>query len=188
VFVEAHRALSCDFKILCRGFSSVLDVLEFLQTDPLIQGAQTRALDGRDVNEYVPAATYRLNKSVTLSRVEPLQGAFSQMLSPNVAPERYQAGAVRQTGLAAVDNLSAVTGHQNRCWGLGAISMKTAAEYRAMAEECFKWARETHDNAVRKGYLKLAQVWLDAASQRDGLPAIRIAPDDPSKTPHSSAD
>ncbi|MFZ2075486.1 MAG: hypothetical protein WAV38_02290 [Xanthobacteraceae bacterium] len=68
--------------------------------------------------------------------------------------------------------------------------MKTAAEYRAMAEECFKWARETHDNAVREGYLKLAQVWLDAASQRDGLPAIRIAPasDDPSKTPRSSAD
>jgi hypothetical protein len=56
-----------------------------------------------------------------------------------------------------------------------------------MAEECLKWAGETHDNAVRKGYLKLAQVWLDAASQRDGLPAIRIAPDDPS-TPRSSAD
>ena len=72
----------------------------------------------------------------------------------------------------------------------GRFPMKTAAEYRAMAEECFKWARETHDNAVREGYLKLAQVWLDAASQRDGLPAIRIAPasDDPSKTPRSSAD
>jgi hypothetical protein len=69
----------------------------------------------------------------------------------------------------------------------GDFSMKTAAEYRALAEECLKWARETHDNAVRKGYLKLAQVWLDAASQRDGLPAIRIAPDDPS-TPRSSAD
>jgi hypothetical protein len=47
--------------------------------------------------------------------------------------------------------------------------MKTAAEYRAMAEECFRWADETHDGAVREGYLKLAQVWLDAASQLDGL-------------------
>jgi hypothetical protein len=68
--------------------------------------------------------------------------------------------------------------------------MKTAAEYRAMAEECFKWADETHHDAVHEGYLKLAQVWLDAASERDGLPAIRIAPApaDPSKTPRSSAD
>jgi hypothetical protein len=67
--------------------------------------------------------------------------------------------------------------------------MKTAAEYRAMAEECFKWAHETPDNAVRAGYLNLAQVWLDAASRLDGLPAIRIgpAPDDPSKTSRSSA-
>jgi hypothetical protein len=48
--------------------------------------------------------------------------------------------------------------------------MKTAAEYRAMAEECFRWADDTHDGAVREGYLKLAQVWLNAASQLDGLP------------------
>jgi hypothetical protein len=54
--------------------------------------------------------------------------------------------------------------------------MKTAAEYRAMAEECFNWAHETHDGAVRKGYLGLAQIWLDAASQLDGLPAVRIPP------------
>jgi hypothetical protein len=68
--------------------------------------------------------------------------------------------------------------------------MKTAAEYRAMAEECFKWAHEAHDNVVRAGYLKLAQVWLDAASQLDGLPSSRIAPtpDSPFKTPRSSAD
>jgi hypothetical protein len=57
--------------------------------------------------------------------------------------------------------------------------MKTAAEYRAMAEECFKWARETQDNEVRVSYLQLAQVWLDAASKLDGLPPTRTqsAPD-----------
>jgi hypothetical protein len=62
--------------------------------------------------------------------------------------------------------------------------MKTAAEYRAMAEECFKWAREAQDGAVRKGYLGLAQVWLKAASQLDGLPAARLpsTPDEPPKT------
>jgi hypothetical protein len=54
--------------------------------------------------------------------------------------------------------------------------MKTAAEYHAMAQECFKWAPETHDKAVRERYLNLAQVWLDAASQLDGLPSIRKAP------------
>jgi len=54
--------------------------------------------------------------------------------------------------------------------------MKTAAEYRALAEECFQWARETHDRDVRVGYLGLAQVWLDAAAKLDGLPAKRLAP------------
>jgi hypothetical protein len=47
--------------------------------------------------------------------------------------------------------------------------MKTAAEYRAMAEECFKWAREAHSAEVRVSLLKLAQVWLDIASKLDGL-------------------
>ena len=37
--------------------------------------------------------------------------------------------------------------------------MKTAAEYRTMAEECFKWAREAKAKEV-----------LDAASKLDGLP------------------
>jgi hypothetical protein len=62
--------------------------------------------------------------------------------------------------------------------------MKTAAEYRAMAEECFKWAREASDKVVRTSYLQMAQVWLDAASQLDGLPATRLAttPDDSPKT------
>jgi hypothetical protein len=57
--------------------------------------------------------------------------------------------------------------------------MKTGAEYRAMAEECFKWAREAQDDEVRVSYLQLAQVWLDAASRLDGLPPTRTqsAPD-----------
>ena len=48
--------------------------------------------------------------------------------------------------------------------------MKTAAEYRAMADECFKWARETQTDEVRESLLQLAQVWLDAASKLDGPP------------------
>jgi hypothetical protein len=51
--------------------------------------------------------------------------------------------------------------------------MKTAAEYRAMAEECFKWAGEAQADEVRVSLLQLAQVWLDTASKLDGLPPTR---------------
>jgi len=59
--------------------------------------------------------------------------------------------------------------------------VKTAAEYRAMAEECFKWAGEAQAEEVRVSLLQLAQVWLDAASKLDGLPPTRtgLAPDKP---------
>ena len=53
------------------------------------------------------------------------------------------------------------------------LLMKTAAEYRAMAEECFRWAREAKAKEVRVSLRKLAQVWLDAASKLDGLPPTR---------------
>jgi hypothetical protein len=54
------------------------------------------------------------------------------------------------------------------------LLMKTAAEYRAMAEECFRWARETQATEVRMSLRQLAQVWLDAASKLDGLPPTRM--------------
>jgi hypothetical protein len=54
--------------------------------------------------------------------------------------------------------------------------MKTAAQYRAMAEECFKWAGEAQTDEVRAPLLQLAQVWLDAASKIDGLPPTRAQP------------
>jgi hypothetical protein len=57
--------------------------------------------------------------------------------------------------------------------------MKTAAEYRAMAEECFKWAGEARTDAVRASYLQLAKIWLDTASKLDGLPPTRTPPPPP---------
>ena len=48
--------------------------------------------------------------------------------------------------------------------------MKTAAEYRVMADECFQWAREAKAKEVRVSLQQLAQVWLNAASKLDGLP------------------
>ena len=57
--------------------------------------------------------------------------------------------------------------------------MKTAAEYRVMADECFQWAREAKAKEVRVSLQQLAQVWLNAASKLDGLPPTRTqsAPD-----------
>ena len=55
--------------------------------------------------------------------------------------------------------------------------MKTAAKYRAMAEECFKWAREAQNDEVRVSLKQLAQVWLDAASKLDGQPPSRTQPE-----------
>jgi hypothetical protein len=47
--------------------------------------------------------------------------------------------------------------------------MKTAAHYRALAEECIKWAGEAHTAEVRESYLQLARIWLDSASRINGL-------------------
>jgi hypothetical protein len=57
--------------------------------------------------------------------------------------------------------------------------MKTATEYRAMAEECYKWAREAKAYEARVSLKQLAQVWLDAASKLDGLPPTRTEPISP---------
>jgi hypothetical protein len=57
--------------------------------------------------------------------------------------------------------------------------MKTAAEYRAMAEECFKWATEAQMKETRVSLRQLAQVWLDLASKLDGLPPIQTATPNP---------
>ncbi len=63
--------------------------------------------------------------------------------------------------------------------------MKTAAHYRAMAEECIKWAGEAHTAEVRESYLQLARIWLDTASRMNGLSAGDAVLDEPSKTARS---
>lgn len=61
--------------------------------------------------------------------------------------------------------------------GDGGISMKTAAHYRALAEECIKWAGEAYTAEVRESYLQLARIWLDTASRLNGLLADEPAPE-----------
>jgi hypothetical protein len=59
-------------------------------------------------------------------------------------------------------------------WERVRVSMKTAAEYRVMADKCFKWARNTYMDEARETYLQLAQFWLDVASKLDGPPGSRV--------------
>jgi hypothetical protein len=53
--------------------------------------------------------------------------------------------------------------------------LKTDAEYRGMAEECFQWASRAKTKEARAPLLQLAQIWLDTASRLDGRPATRTA-------------
>ena len=59
-------------------------------------------------------------------------------------------------------------------FGGGCVSMKTAADYRVMAEKCFKSARNTYTDEVREIYLQLAQFWLDVASKLDARPGSKL--------------
>ncbi len=45
--------------------------------------------------------------------------------------------------------------------------MATAAHYRELAEECFKWAHEACDVGVRQHYAKLCEIWLECAAQAE---------------------
>ena len=42
--------------------------------------------------------------------------------------------------------------------------MSTSDDYRAMAEECFRWARRALTEDKRQAYLDVARTWLEAAS------------------------
>ena len=50
--------------------------------------------------------------------------------------------------------------------------MSTPDDHRAMAEECFRWARQAQTEDKRQAYLDVARTWLEAASGQDcGPPA-----------------
>jgi hypothetical protein len=50
--------------------------------------------------------------------------------------------------------------------------MATVADYRKWAEECFEWARQASDEAVREQYASLGRVWLDCAARAEQPSAI----------------
>ena len=52
------------------------------------------------------------------------------------------------------------------------LSMKSAAEYRAYAEQCIESAKTAHSLA-RDALLEMAHVWIDAAHQLDQLRVVQ---------------
>jgi hypothetical protein len=51
--------------------------------------------------------------------------------------------------------------------------MKSAAEYRAYAEQCVEWAKAAHTGEERDALLDMARTWLDAAQAADELRVTR---------------
>lgn len=66
--------------------------------------------------------------------------------------------------------------------GDGGVSMKTAEHYRALAEECIKWAAQAYTNEVRGSYLQLARIWLDTASRLSDISVSGMVPDEPARS------
>jgi hypothetical protein len=51
--------------------------------------------------------------------------------------------------------------------------MKSAAEYRAYAEQCIEAAKTANSQEARDALLEMARVWSDAAHQLDPLQAAQ---------------
>ena len=83
-------------------------------------------------------------------------------------------GAARPRCEGVGASLRRDNGEQITVWGRERVFMNTAAEYRVMADKCFKWARNTYMDEARETYLQLAQFWLDVASKLDGPPGSRV--------------
>ncbi len=50
--------------------------------------------------------------------------------------------------------------------------MTTPSEYRLMAKDCLRWARQVRSDNVQNAYIELARLWTEAASKLDGSAPI----------------
>jgi hypothetical protein len=57
----------------------------------------------------------------------------------------------------------------SKCQPFWCFAMKSAAEYRAYAEQCIESAKTAHSQEARDALLEMARVWIDAAHQTEGL-------------------
>src|SRR6185437_7067875 len=78
-----------DLEILRGALAAVFHKVVFHDL-VFVEGRKSRALDGRDMDEYVLIADGRLDEPVTLGRVEPLDGALLHRLSPSFLDVGFQ--------------------------------------------------------------------------------------------------
>src|ERR1041385_8000375 len=78
----SHAKLS-HLEIFRRFLAAICDDL-VLNVLAFVEGAQSGALDGRDVNEHILATALRLDKAIALGRVKPLHSACSHYQSPSL--------------------------------------------------------------------------------------------------------
>ena len=90
---------------------------------------------------------------------------------------RPRCGGVGACFLARIASPTASTfaegrdnGEQITVWGRLRVSMKTATEYRVMADKCFKWARNTYMDEVRETYFDCPLDTLRAEAEK----AVRV--------------
>src|SRR5580700_9048360 len=119
---------SGDLQVACRRASGAL-VSDDLIGDllALVEFAETRALNGADVDEYVLAAVIRLDETKAFRCVEPFDGSRSHRCSPvdqvevsgRMSPVRYRCGrllvAPRDAMSSRQSNIDASPDSQTRC-------------------------------------------------------------------------
>src|SRR5690348_4989293 len=89
---------SGDLQVFGRHLAAVLHEVIFHDL-VFVEGCESRALDGRDMDEHVLVAAHRLDESVTLCRVEPFDGAFlhRHRLSPRLDEKKTRHAIKRVT-------------------------------------------------------------------------------------------
>jgi hypothetical protein len=80
---EEQADVSSDLEVLGRFLTTVRHNLIFYYLS-LIEGAQARAFDSRDVDEYVLAPGLRLDKPIALGRIEPLHSALVMVMTQGI--------------------------------------------------------------------------------------------------------
>src|SRR3954469_17648123 len=90
-----QKPMGLYFEVLCGALASVSDLFVFHRLS-FVQGRQTGFLNCRDMHEHILAARRRLDKSITLRRVEPLDRTFSHHVFSAGLPPRSRTASPRQ--------------------------------------------------------------------------------------------
>src|SRR6266403_4997186 len=85
-----------DLQIFCGALAAIFHKV-ILDNLIFVEGAESGALDRRDMDEHVLIAGHRLDEPITLGWVEPLDGAFLHRLSPGLDIKKTRPRILRAT-------------------------------------------------------------------------------------------